>query len=168
MSDIQVYNDYFDPNYFNHLKGVFTSQEFPWYYNDCVVDGNEEDFQFIHILYKNNQPASQFYNQLEHGIKLLNPYSLVRIKANLLTKQSSHIEHGMHVDLDGCNSNNLKTAILYVNSNNGYTLFEDGTKVESKENRLVIFPHYIHHTGASCTDEKVRIVVNFNYFDWQS
>ena len=71
MSDIQVYNDYFDPNYFNHLKGVFTSQEFPWYYNDCVVDGNEEDFQFIHILYKNNQPASQFYNQLEHGIKLL-------------------------------------------------------------------------------------------------
>ena len=59
---------------------------------------------------------------------------------------------------------NITTAILYVNSNNGYTLFEDGTKVESVENRIVLFDSNLRHTGTTCTEEKVRIVVNFNFF----
>ena len=29
---------------------------------------------------------------------------------------------------------------LYMNDNNGYTYFEDGQRVESKENRTVLFP----------------------------
>jgi len=53
---------------------------------------------------------------------------------------------------------------LYVNTNNGYTKFEDGTKVESVANRLVTFPANMKHKGTSCTDEKIRVVINFNYF----
>ena len=56
------------------------------------------------------------------------------------------------------------TSILYVNTNNGYTKFEDGTIVESVANRLVSFPSNMKHTGTSCTDEKTRVVINFNYF----
>ena len=33
------------------------------------------------------------------------------------------------------------TSILYMNTNNGYTIFENGDKVESVENRLVTFPN---------------------------
>ena len=51
-----------------------------------------------------------------------------------------------------------------MNTNDGYTEFEDGTKVESVANRLVTFPANLKHTGTSCTDEKTRIVINFNYF----
>jgi hypothetical protein len=52
-----------------------------------------------------------------------------------------------------------------VNTNNGYTKFEDGTKVECVANRLLTFPTNIKHCGASCTDEKTRVVINFNYLD---
>ena len=58
----------------------------------------------------------------------------------------------------------MQTAIYYVNSNDGYTLFEDGTKVESVGNRLVRFPTNIKHTGTTCTDANRRVLINFNWF----
>ena len=41
--------------------------------------------------------------------------------------------------------------------------FEDGTKIESVANRLISFPEEMKHRGTSCTDEKIRVVINFNY-----
>ena len=57
-----------------------------------------------------------------------------------------------------------KTAIFYLNTNNGYTLFEDGTKIESVANRLLTFDANLPHTGTSCTDKQFRCVLNINYF----
>ena len=57
----------------------------------------------------------------------------------------------------------LKTSIFYINSNDGYTEFEDGTKVESVANRLVTFPHHMKHRGTTCTNQPFRLVINFNY-----
>ena len=58
----------------------------------------------------------------------------------------------------------LTTAIFYANTNNGYTKFENGLIVESVANRMVFFSADMKHTGTSCTDEKTRVVINFNYF----
>ena len=55
------------------------------------------------------------------------------------------------------------TSILYMNTNNGYTEFQNGAIVESIENRMVVFPAEMKHRGTSCTDEKIRVVINFNY-----
>ena len=55
-------------------------------------------------------------------------------------------------------------AIYYVNSNDGYTEFRDGTKVESIANRLAIFPSTMEHTGSTCTNTKFRCVINFNFY----
>ena len=38
-------------------------------------------------------------------------------------------------------------------------------KVESIENRFVTFPSHLHHTGTTCTDQKRRVVINFNYYE---
>ena len=40
---------------------------------------------------------------------------------------------------------NSLTSILYINTNDGYTKFEDGTIVESVENRLVTFDSRMKH-----------------------
>jgi Rps23 Pro-64 3,4-dihydroxylase Tpa1-like proline 4-hydroxylase len=58
---------------------------------------------------------------------------------------------------------NNTTAIFYLNNNNGYTIFEDGSKVDSVENRLVVFNSNVMHSGVSQTDSKVRCVINLNY-----
>ena len=65
---------------------------------------------------------------------------------------------GWHHDLD-----NMTTAVLYMNTCNGWTQFKKGGKVKSVANRMVIFDNNLLHAGVTCTDEKRRIVVNFNY-----
>ena len=92
---------------------------------------------------------------------------LLRIKANLRTRTSKINETPFHVDLQFLSEEKLKhwtTAIFYVNTNNGYTEFEDGTKVESVANRMVTFPSNTRHRGTSCTDKNMRVIINFNYF----
>jgi hypothetical protein len=34
----------------------------------------------------------------------------------------------------------------------------------SKKNRIVIFPSNLKHAGTTHTDEKIRAVININYF----
>ena len=52
-----------------------------------------------------------------------------------------------------------------MNTNNGYTLLETGDKIKSVENRLVLFPCNILHTGITQTDTKVRVLLTFNFFN---
>ena len=84
----------------------------------------------------------------------------MRIKANVHARTHKIIEHGLHIDFQ---HPEMETAIYYVNTNNGYTMFENGTKVESVANRLVVFPTEMFHSGTTCTDEPRRVVINFNY-----
>ena len=56
------------------------------------------------------------------------------------------IEHGLHIDIEN-SLNCCKTSVMYLNTNNGYTLFEDGTKVDSVANRLVTFNNSTKHSG---------------------
>ena len=72
-----------------------------------------------------------------------------------------------HIDLsfmDHGRMSEWRTGILYLNTNNGYTLFEDGTKIESVANRFISFPSAMSHKGTTCSDENKRIILNFNYF----
>ena len=51
----------------------------------------------------------------------------------------------------------------FITLNLGIGKVEDGTKIESVENRVVIFDSQIRHAGVPCTDEKRRVVINFNF-----
>ena len=99
---------------------------------------------------------------------LLQPASLLRITANLLTRLPTLIENPFHSDLRKLlqeeEQKQWTTSIFYINSNNGYTEFEDGTQVESVANRMISFSTNLKHRGTTCTDEKTRVVINFNYF----
>ena len=65
----------------------------------------------------------------------------------------------------GTNPWQCKTAIFYINSNNGYTEFEEtGEKVLSVANRVCIFDNGLQHAGVTTTDTINRVVVNVNYY----
>lgn len=159
MNKISVVKNFLSNEDFSQIKSIFFSESFPWFYNSQVVDVNENEsnnFQFTHTFYGDELIP------LKPILEKLNSISLIRIKANLLTKTHKHIEHGMHIDVY---DPKITTAVFYINTNNGYTIFENGEKVFSKENTLVTFPSQIKHSGSSCTDEKVRIVLNMNYIE---
>ena len=93
-------------------------------------------------------------------------HTLIRIKANLNPRLTEPFYSNFHTDILGLDVEDFifTTAIFYINTNNGYTEFEDGTIVESVANRLVTFGSNIQHRGVTQTDEQTRILINFNYF----
>jgi len=163
--NITLIDNFLQNDQYQNLKNKIIRNDFPWYYSPNVVRKNEEKqhFQFTHCFFDNqNLFLRDFYYPvgIDDIMKVLNCRDLVRIKANLTTNSNKIIEHSLHRDyIYDCT-----TSIYYVNSNNGYTLFEDGTKIESIENRMVIFPSNLMHTGTTCTNQNIRCVINFNYF----
>ena len=57
----------------------------------------------------------------------------------------------------------MTTVAFYVNTNNGYTEFQIGAKVKSVANRAAIFDSNLVHGGHTATDQKTRVMINFNY-----
>ena len=165
---MKIEDNFLDQKEFEKLQTLMMGEEFTWSYVSAIDFAKDADkFQFVHMLYAENVPLSPFAKQMNPILETINISSLFRIKANLLTKTPTIVENEFHVDLTDLSeekSKQVTTSIFYVNTNNGYTEFEDGTKVESVANRMVTFPTNLKHRGTSCTDEKTRIVINFNYF----
>lgn len=142
-----------------------------WFYNNMIVDADDVDnFKFSHTFYDAHSPQSSFMGVLNPILNIIKPLSILRIKANLLTRTSNIVENQFHIDIVNLQHspellNQWTTSIFYLNTNNGYSKFEDGTIVESVANRMVSFPSSTKHCGASCTNEKIRVVLNFNYFE---
>ena len=167
---MEIIDDFLEQKEFSELHNVIMGDQFIWCYNDVIDYSYDIDkYQFVHYFYKIFTPVSPFIEIVKPIIQIIDPVSLVRIKANLLTRTSNIIENEFHTDIDDLLNfpeklKQFTTSIFYVNTNNGYTKFEDGTKVESVANRMVTFPYYLKHRGTSCTDEKTRVIINFNYF----
>ena len=166
---MKIEDDFLEQTAFDELQTLIKSSDFAWYYNPYIDYKTEKEkgFQFTHLFYRYDAPRSSFCEKLNPILEIIDPISLWRIKANLLTRTPNIIENAFHIDMSGISEEKLKqwtTSIFYINTNNGYTKFEDGTKVESIANRMITFPANLKHTGTSCTDEKIRIVINFNYW----
>ena len=164
---MKIIDDFLPQEDLKEIQNTMLGPDFAWYYNPSIDYIEEEDkFQFVHMLYGYNRPQSNFYDEWYEKFVIPvigNNSTIHRIKANLLTRTSNIVENEFHTD--GSTKKPFTTAIFYLNSNNGYTKFKDGKKVESLENRLIRFPVRKEHTGTSCTDKKVRVVINFLYME---
>lgn len=164
---IEVIDDYLPEDLFKYLRDVVTCEMFPWFYNKSSVS-DDNISQFIHMLYCNHAPSSPVWDDLRPVVEHFNPTSLFRVKFNATPRFSELLEKPLHYDWIGHNGSldpNLKVCLLYINSNDGYTYFESGEKIESKENRAVFFPGDLKHSGTNCTDADVRLVMNINYYN---
>tara|TARA_R100001143_G_C3347267_1_gene127483 strand:+ start:745 stop:1221 length:477 start_codon:yes stop_codon:yes gene_type:complete len=143
---------------FEDLNKAVLGHLFQWYIQG--VNGPEDKHKhFVHIFYIDNNISSNHFDILRPLLHKLNIKNLIRIKLNLLTKTNKIIEHEYHQD---SSSSNALTSILYLNTNNGYTRFKD-KKIKSKANTLITFPSNTFHSGATCTDEEFRLVLNIVY-----
>ena len=165
---MQVIDNFLDYNLFLNIQETFFSHECKWEWSE-VVEKDElmagvsdlDNCQFVHGLYKGAMPQSRLFECIIPVLDKLNVAAIIKIKANLTTKTPSIVKHGYHIDQNFPHS---KTAILYLNTCDGYTSFENEGIVESVENRVVIFDSNKKHTGTSLTNDSRRIVININYF----
>ena len=163
---MKIIDNFLDPADLQDFKNIILSANFPWYLNHGVSYANDDSgVMFTHTIYKNDTFNSSFtLGGLDIFKEKLNIVSLVRSKINFLYRTAEIIEHHSHTDLHNP-PNDLKTAILYLNTNNGYTKFKTGEKIDSIENRLITFDGKLEHYGTtnSC-DAPYRVVFNLNYF----
>jgi len=167
---IQIIDNYLDPDDFNRIRLYFEGKlddgtienSCNWHFvPGCaqIGDGHYHFSSYIHSMFEVRIPRA--FELLKPLIERTNMSSIARIKANCMirTEKLKVMMDGFHDDYP----HTLTTGIYYINTNDGYTLFEDGTKCDSVANRFCIFPCGIKHTGTTCTTTDRRLLINFNY-----
>ena len=171
---MEIIDNYLGPREFGLIKDFFLGPNIPWCFNstsDSEGSYSLSSFQFTHVFFTSkiappclgSQTISPYFDKISALTDSLqiSPSTTLRIKANLQTFSPERRLGQFHIDMPGMVD--VKTAIFYVNSNNGYTEFENGARVDSIENRLVIFKSQLLHRGVSCTDVQSRVLLNLNY-----
>jgi len=168
---IKIIDDFLHPKEFEEIKTFMESKNFPWFFNTAKVHDDDGKFQYTHLFYKcanANQKivqSSDFLDMWNNYMRRLESTKSYRIKANMTLKTPSHDISDWHIDNQGDGVNDaLMTSLFYVNTNDGYTEFENGVIVGSVANRACIFDSTLKHRGVGHTSpDHHRIVVNFNY-----
>ena len=157
---VRVIDNFIRPYQVKELQNAFLGSHFPWYFNGDTTQEGDGMFKYTHRLDRVETEPSAYLVFLHPIFDELSADKFYRINANSLHRtRFFNRSTGYHIDNYPCS----KTAIFYVNTNNGYTKFEGGGKVKSVANRMVIFDSTLEHAGFTCTDEKRRVVINFNY-----
>lgn len=162
---MRIIDNFLPEKEFKVLSDIMLGNNFPWFLSKTKVGANDPanvfNMQFTHNIYNDYVPHSEMWQTLDPVIRRLNAISWVRIKANVTTATEKPYLYGMHCDIDDFTGT---TAIYYLNTNNGSTVFENGKHVNAVANRMVLFNAQTPHSGESCTDEKVRCLINFNFY----
>ena len=165
---IKITDNFLDTDTFSTLSNELLMPSFPWYQSTIDAEEHEgnklRNMQFVHYFYENNV-AMDGCNILFPVVQKINPLAVLRIKANITLQHDTQLKHDFHVDITNTTNPSVMVSILYMNTNNGLTELEDGTKVQSVANRLVKFPSNTKHRGVSQTDTRIRCVINLNFFE---
>ena len=133
------FDDIISKDYQNKIKSIlvgetrYNEDDFPWYYNNGIVGPHQKNkYQFVHTFFNCDINFSnlhnEYYNFIDPCLHKLGVKHLKRVKANLNPKTIFHRNGGFHCDIK-----NVTTSIFYINTNNGWTKFKDGCKVECIE-----------------------------------
>tara|TARA_Y100000310_G_scaffold152579_1_gene152069 strand:+ start:1949 stop:2545 length:597 start_codon:yes stop_codon:yes gene_type:complete len=159
-----ITDNFLDEKSLKQVENAFDDFHFMWFLRKEQIAGQKDGFYFAHKLFTFLEPlpqVSMFYKQIispfRQKIKWI---SLINATCNLLTVRPTPLLSAFHQDWPDHPA--VTTSIFYVNTNNGYTEMEDGTKIHSIKNRFAELG-YKSHRAVGQTDIGTRIVINLNY-----
>ena len=161
---MKITDNFLSDDEFKSIQDYFTGDSIHWFYNDSIANNKQglDQFQFVHTFFDVSKPSLKAFSPFLYPfLTKLNAKYIFRIKANLRPRTTTGVLSDYHTDMDL----NQQTGIFYINTNNGYTKFQDNTLdvVPSVANRFLSFSGQLKHCGASPTDTNSRIVLNINY-----
>jgi|MDTG01.1.fsa_nt_gb hypothetical protein len=158
---MQVIDNFLPKHLYDRISRLLLTQEFPWYFQPSVASlDDDNDFYFTHRFYRDGKQQSPHFQEIIHPIigRLGFDY-MIRAIANLYTRKEENKQNGFHLDL----FTEHVVGLYSVNTNDGYTVFEDGSKIPSVANTMVLFNGKLKHASVCQTDEKIRVNINFNF-----
>jgi len=159
QTELKIIDNFLDPISFNALIVAFLGTEKPMWSlgtNITGIPGNP-DSNHVYFAHQVQAPIKELIPVLQ-ALDIHEVNDIYRVKVNLYPRTSEVYHHSDHVDADFPH----KGAILYLNTNNGFTVV-DGTPVESVANRLLLFDPSIPHHSTTCSDQPFRANINFNF-----
>ena len=175
-SDISVVDNWLQVSDFLVIKDLFHSPDTSWFRVPGIADNTQtmeflnplDNYMFAHLVYNDMVPMSDAFQRLK---AILEPAlrkhlghdfrQILRIKANLYPRTSEVQMHPWHTDSSDVLG--LRGCLLSLNTCDGYTGFEDGTEVDSVENRAIFFDSTERHHSTSCSNASFRLNMNINY-----
>jgi hypothetical protein len=157
----KIINNFLDEDKFQNLKNILISENIAWFWKENMT--TNDNYFFNHCFYNYECPQSSLFKEFISPIlKKLECKAVIEVRANLMLKKQIIYNSNFHCDKNF----DCQTAILYINTNNGFTILDEKEKIkiECIENRMLIFDSKIKHAAFSQTDTDRRIVINFNYF----
>lgn len=158
----KIFDNLLEKKQYDEINNVMFDKSFPWYCYDGKVNEDDNLIGISHCFYEYNKVISNYYNTLYSIILKCNMKAVRRVKANLDLK-SLNEKTMLHTDFTD-DLVGLWTGIYYLNTNNGKTYFENGDKVESVANRMIIFPAKMKHGTITQTNVNKRVIINFNWY----
>ena len=159
-------SDYYADSYvkiFNGIRGGATS--FPWFFNNDL-NGVERMGNY----YFNYQVILNYKVQSDQWLPIFEPListigisfdNVWRLKVNLYPRTQRRVHHASHIDYRP--NSGLRTCLYYVNTNNGFTIFDGKRKIGSKKNRAILFDGSNKHHSTTPTDCNYRCSINIDY-----
>jgi hypothetical protein len=157
---MEIIDNFLDKKEFKHIQNIIMGGDCPWFYNDFISNPKDKGhfYYFTHTFFKNETPSNLFY-LWKNLLNKLDYKALLRVKGNLYPSYPKVRANNLHTDYPFKH----KGCLFYLNSNNGATVIENKS-ILPKENRAVLFDPSIPHRSSLCSDQQVRITINFNYF----
>ncbi len=167
----RIVDNFMPEDFHNSVWELMSSFRFPWFYGsktnynpECpyiVQEDSLDDYHFIHHFYDGDKPVSNFHEPIILPmLEEMGAISSIRIKANWHPRTETLYENPLHKDYPF----EHKGAVYYLNNNDGCTVFEDGTRIESVANRMLFFEPFKLHRSTTCTNARGRFNINFLYF----
>ena len=160
--------NFLSENYFKEIQDLLMSSNFPFYRQEHVGTAEEitQGSLLTHMLIVKYEKVSD--SKLHHMImqpiinRLGEEHRIIRVirsKVNLYPYQNEPFKSAFHIDQNAKH----KVLLLSINTNNGYTEFENGTIFNAVENNAIIFDGDLPHRSVSQTDHSAKINININY-----
>ena len=153
-------------SYVNIFNGIKEGMGlFPWYFKNNLnhVDG-------IGNYYFNHSVIMDYKVESDQWLPIFEPListigislnDVRRLKVNLYPWTRRRVHHATHRDYKP--DLGLRTALYYVNTNNGVTIFDGKKTVKSMENRIALFDGSNKHHSTTPTDCNYRSTINIEY-----
>ena len=166
---VQIFNNFLDQEVFLEIKKFIMSPRCQWRYVNYIAhkDGrdNDNDGYFVHSFkdchpqtFEDRYPESPHFPLIAKILNKIKYQNILRIRSSLYPRRDVQKPDPFHIDYNFPH----KVCIFYVNTNNGYTMFENGEKIPSVENQLATFDGNEKHCSVVQTDTSARYIVNIN------
>ena len=162
---MKIVDNFLEDKLYQDIKTFITSENIPWYLRkeDTINSYNKNGYYTFSYFNQNCINHPMFNKHIEPILNKLNTEFPIEVRANLTHRDKDAIESDYHIDRPF----KCMSAILFLTSCNSKTILKIDNKekkVDSVENRILIFDSNILHKVKYQTNIHKRYLINFNYY----